>query len=289
MAATVGSETWDSGDFGSVIQRFPPCGDVSKGERPMILPLNLGNAAVWDHSRGYYGKKIKLQAPFLNHLLTDLSHFSLRCSRRCPAWLEGLRGSSLTQIFKLMKADRRTFCALQRGWEWLKAPTGHLRKASFAAACRSCSSGSSSVWHRSGIKLEPVTRKPTPVRRGLGQRLQFVFLAELPRLSSCSGHKYFVSSDSITIFLQSLKIPYLTNQKSPGLNPACAILKNPQHWRSESTEYRSYYKNLTLTHFSPSSVELFPWLARKLLFSSFPRDARLLLTEFLFYMCSNTT
>lgn len=68
------------------------------------------------------------------------------------------------------------------------------------------------VWHRCGIKLEPVTTKPTPIRRRLGQRLQFVFLAELPRLSSCSGHKYSLSINSTTMFLQPLKCK---SSKSP--------------------------------------------------------------------------
>lgn len=154
MAATVGSETWHSGELCFIIQRFPTCRDVSKWElhlphvqQPRTLSLILGNGAIWAHFRAYYGKNINISGIFSQcpqSVLEDISPFpSGKCSWCCPARLEGFRGSFLTKILKLAEPDLTMFCALKRYWEWPKAPTGYLRKASFIAACRSSSSSSS--------------------------------------------------------------------------------------------------------------------------------------------------
>lgn len=126
------------------------------------------------------------------NFLEDLLPFpSAVCPRCCLAWFNawGIRGIS-DQNFKADETGPTAALHLKRFLEWPKTHIGYFEKASFMACktmqkdYRNSSSSSSFLWHHCRIKLEPVTRKPTSIRWEVGQRVQFVFLAELPRLSS---------------------------------------------------------------------------------------------------------
>lgn len=66
MAATVGSETWGSGDFCFIIQQLPPCRDVSSGSSTCHSTPNSRQCCCLGTFQGMLWWKETFEAPFIN-------------------------------------------------------------------------------------------------------------------------------------------------------------------------------------------------------------------------------
>lgn len=149
--------------------------------------------------------------------------------------------------------------------------------------CRSCSSSSSLVWHRSGIQLEPVTRKPTPIRRGWVKGCN---------LYSCLSSQGFLLAQDTNIPFLSAVAPSLCShlsanrQNLPPYKSKFTRFKSCLWLLEESRALKVYKVQIILKKSSLSPIFHHPLWNYSLdidINFSFPQDPCLLLTEFLFY------